>query len=210
MSKAWEKFEELARWQQLAASALVLMVFILLAYQVLLGGVRERVAELEERRASISAQLLKERRIAKDLPRYKAEVATLEVQLERALRELPDERDIPDLLKAIADRAKNTGLEVALFRPDPEQAQEFFVEIPVRMSVEGSFHQVASFLDEVGRMARIVNVRGIQMGNPRVSDRGASLTSEYSVVTFRYLTETERAERAAAVAAAKDSKRRRR
>lgn len=210
MSKAWEKFEGLARWQQLAASALVLMVFILLAYQVLLGGVRERVAELEERRASISAQLLKERRIAKDLPRYKAEVATLEVQLERALQELPDERDIPDLLKAIADRAKNTGLEVALFRPDPEQAQEFFVEIPVRMSVEGSFHQVASFLDEVGRMARIVNVRGIQMGNPRVSDRGASLTSEYSVVTFRYLTETERAERAAAVAAAKDSKRRRR
>jgi type IV pilus assembly protein PilO len=154
--------------------------------------------------------LLKERRIAKDLPRYKAEVATLEVQLERALQELPDERDIPDLLKAIADRAKNTGLEVALFRPDPEQAQEFFVEIPVRMSVEGSFHQVASFLDEVGRMARIVNVRGIQMGNPRVSDRGASLTSEYSVVTFRYLTETERAERAAAAAAAKDSKRRRR
>ena len=210
MSKAWEKFEELARWQQLAASALVLMVFILLAYQVLLGGVRERVAELEERRASISAQLLKERRIAKDLPRYKAEVATLEVQLERALQELPDERDIPDLLKAIADRAKNTGLEVALFRPDPEQAQEFFVEIPVRMSVEGSFHQVASFLDEVGRMARIVNVRGIQMGNPRFSDQGASLTSEYSVVTFRYLTETERAERAAAVAAAKDSKRRRR
>jgi type IV pilus assembly protein PilO len=210
MSKAWEKFEELARWQQLAASALVLMVFMLLAYQVLLGGVRERVAELEERRSSISAQLLKERRIAKDLPRYKAEVATLEVQLERALQELPDERDIPDLLKAIADRAKNTGLEVALFRPDPEQAQEFFVEIPVRMSVEGSFHQVASFLDEVGRMARIVNVRGIQMGNPRVSDQGASLTSEYSVVTFRYLTETERAERAAAVAAAKDSKRRRR
>lgn len=210
MSKAWERFEELSKWQQLAAGALALLLFMLLVYQAFLGGIRERVAELEERKASVSAQLIKERRIAKDLPRYMVEVAALEVQLERALKELPDERDIPDLLKAIADRAKNTGLDVALFRPDAEQAQEFFVEIPVTMSVEGSFHQVASFLDEIARMERIVNVRGIQMSNPRLSDRGASLTSDYSVVTFRYLTEAERAERAAAAAAAKDNKRRKR
>ena len=127
----------------------------------------------------------------------------LEERLRIAVQELPDEKDIPDLLKSIADRAKDSGLEVLLFRPEAEQRKEFFAEFPVTMSVEGSFHQVATFFDEVSRMPRIVNVRGIEISNPRQGDRGMIVKADFSAVTFRSLSEAERAEAAQQAGASK-------
>jgi type IV pilus assembly protein PilO len=74
------------------------------------------------------------------------------------------------------------------------------------MSVEGTYHQVATFFDEVGRMDRIVNIRGIEMAESRMMEKGAMLKANCSAVTYRFLDEAERVK----LEAAQDTKKKRR
>jgi type IV pilus assembly protein PilO len=77
----------------------------------LYGDVRERVVQLKERHADLTTQIAKERALAKNLEGFRAEVQQLDADLRVALLELPDKKEIPDLLKSMSTLANQSGLE---------------------------------------------------------------------------------------------------
>ncbi len=187
------RFMERPRSHKIAAwvtSVLLLGAFV---WRYLYADLGERATLLLERRADLVSQIATERNLAKNLAVYRAEVAGLEVHLRRALQELPDKKEIPDLLRSISSLATQAGLEEALFRPVPEVFREFYAEVPVSIAVQGSFHQVAAFFYEVGRLSRIVNINQIAIREPVVTDDGVRIKAECTATTFRYLDEEEMA-----------------
>lgn len=167
-------------------------------FQFMLSPLLEQQTELTEKRTTLEQQLATEKRIARNLPKYEAEVQELEGRLRLALQELPDRKQIDQLLASVSDLARKSGLEVSLFKPEAVVPRDFYEEVPVAMSVEGTYHQVAAFFDEVGRMDRIVNIRGIEMAESKVTDKGMQLRSNCSAVTYRFLDEAERAKQQSA------------
>lgn len=156
-----------------------------------------KVTEHEDLRGKIetlNSQIGHEQRLARNLGKFKKEVKELEEKLKVALQELPDEKEIPDLLNNMSSLARDAGLEVSLFRPNPEVFREFYAEVPVSVSVEGTFHQVATFFDEVGRLPRIVNINQISMKEPKLPDGDDQMRikTDCTATTFRYLDEEER------------------
>jgi type IV pilus assembly protein PilO len=117
----------------------------------------------------------------------------LDGDLKRAIAQLPDTKEIPDLLSTISSLAREAGLEIIQFKQRPEQYQEFYAAVPVDILVRGAYHQVASFFDQVGRMARIVNVTDVGMKSPqRPQGDSVPLDTSCVAVTFRFLDEAER------------------
>ncbi len=192
MHPAIESFLERPTSHKVAAWVVSLLLISGLFWQYIYGPVAMAYSESAEKLENLNTQIINERRLARNLPKFQQEVRDLEVKLKIALQELPDEKDIPDLLKSVADLAKTSGLEVTLFKPEPEVRREFFAEVPVSMSVEGAFHQIAGFFDEVGRMPRIVNIKNIEMREPKKTERGLMVKGDCVATTFRYLSEAER------------------
>lgn len=182
--------------QKAALWALSIGLICVLFYSFIYGDILNKWEELSERRDSLEVQILNEKRIAKNLDKFRAEVKELDVKLKYALQELPDKREIPELLSSISGKARDAGLEVGLFKPKEENYREFYAEVPVQIEVSGSYHQVAAFFDEVSRIPRIVNINQIGIGNPEVSESGVKISANCVATTFRYLDETERKARA--------------
>jgi hypothetical protein len=86
---------------------------------------------------------------------------------------------------------KTGGLELRLFRPLPEVKREFYAEVPIGLEALGSYHEVATFLNRMGLLDRIVDVRDIAMHTPAEMDGEQVLTLECTLVTYRLLTEAE-------------------
>ncbi|MCB0318135.1 MAG: type 4a pilus biogenesis protein PilO [Bdellovibrionales bacterium] len=171
---------------------LLFMTFIF--WQYMYKSKSEQAAELLEKSESLEQELINKRRVARNLKKFEKEVEELNVKLKFALQELPDEQEIPDLLSSISNLARDAGLEVSLFKPAGERKRDFYAEVPVSVVVTGSFHQVATFFDEVGHLPRIVNINNISILNPTISDEKVMITSDCQAVTFRYLDEAERVE----------------
>jgi len=79
-------------------------------------------------------------------------------------------------------------LKVRIVNPLEEQNQQFYARVPVRLEVNGKFHQLAKFFAGVSRLDRIINVENIEMGQPKVGDNDeTTLSVKCLTTTFRAL-----------------------
>ena len=150
-------------------------------------------AEKEKQRDELRDDRARKAAMVSNLERTRKEVAQLDGDLRKAVAQLPDTKEIPDLLSNISSLGRESGLEVIQFKQRPEQYQDFYAEVPVDILVRGSYHQVAAFFDKVSRMARIVNVTNVAIKSPpRAESETVQLDTACAAVTFRFLDEAER------------------
>jgi type IV pilus assembly protein PilO len=117
--------------------------------------------ELKGLRADLNKsfeELNKSRTIARDYQKFKEQVAKLDIELKNALTQLPNEKEIPEILKNITVLGKESNLEFTLFRPKAEEPQQFYAKVPIELILLGSYHNTGIFFDKVSKLPRIINV----------------------------------------------------
>ena len=180
-------------WQRkIIATVGVLTLLIGGYWYVFYSSIDERLATAQDRLGKAKTEISKRQTMALNLPKYQAEVDILDAELKKALSELPDKREIAQLLEKIADKAKSSGLDIRLFRPKGETKKDFYAEVPVEIEVGGAYHQVATFFDEVGALERIVNIDNFSITNPVISEAGIGMKATLVATSFRFLDESER------------------
>ena len=170
----------------------VFLLFFLYAYLLYLP----RNAEIDEKRENLIA-LEKDRdrkaALVANLPQLRQEVADLNAALKQAVAQLPDTKEIPDLLSGISAVARESGLEIQQFRQKQENYQDFYAEVPVEILVKGTYWQVEQFFKKVADLTRIVNVGDIGIKAPTLIENDpVQLQTSCAATTFRFLDEEER------------------
>jgi type IV pilus assembly protein PilO len=151
----------------------------------------EEMAALQERITSKRQTVEKYQKIAAQLETFKTQVSELEARLHALLRELPESREIPGMIRQISDLGVRTGLQISLIKPMLEQRKEFYAEIPIQVRVKGQYHAVGRFLDDLAHLERLISVDGVQI-------EATSQETQCLATTFRFLDEAEANEVAAA------------
>lgn len=187
MALRFEKIADLKLYQQVVILGIVLLLVILGFVFMLYRPMCQELVGFNEEFSRLESKLVEDRRIANNLPKFKAEFEKLELQLKEALAELPNQREIPSLLTSIAGLAREEGLEVLSFKPKPEQVKGFYADVPVELELRGAYHEVAMFFYDVGKMARIVNIDNLQMGSSKMTEGRNILSIKCLATTFRFV-----------------------
>ena len=174
--------------------ALLILVLLLEGAAMFYGLYRPRMqerAELQTKHEELQKQIQENRRIANNLPRYTAEYEQLKKDLDAALTELPNQKEIPSLLTSISSLGKGAGLEFLLFRPKPEVPKDFYAEVPVDIAVSGTFYNVADFFVAVGKLPRIVNINNVNFSDIKAAGGRTTVKVNCLATTFRFLDKKE-------------------
>ncbi len=141
-------------------------------------------------------ELNNSRAIARDLQKYNEQVAKLNEDLRNALTQLPNEKEIPEILKTISSLGKESNLEFTLFKPRPEQPQQFFANVPIDLVALGSYHNVGIFFDKVSKLPRIINVVDFNLTRAKEtkdlkgkSESDTLLRTSCMISTYRFIEE---------------------
>jgi type IV pilus assembly protein PilO len=172
------------------AGLILLLLVVSYFYVYLPGG--EKVTRLTEETGSVRGDRDRKRVLSANLPKLQKELRDWDAKLKIAVAQLPDRKEIPDLLSSLSTKARESGLEIVLFRPRAENFQEFYAEIPVDIVVRGGFFNAATFFDEVGKLNRLVSIDNIDLKNPKVGSDQVVLEISTLATTYRFLDEAER------------------
>src|SRR5215471_11757215 len=148
---------------------------------------QDQIATQENQQRALDRQLAEKQEIAQNLNERRREMDILEQKLAEALTELPEKKDVDELLAQLNDIGKKSGLEIARVEPGAETSATFFAKIPIKMSVSGNYHEIAMFMQEIANMRRIVNVNNIKLGTPSLKNDKVILSSEFLATTFRFI-----------------------
>jgi type IV pilus assembly protein PilO len=186
-----EKIEKLTRPQRIAAYSAVMVIVLGLSVYFLLWPKYQDIDHYSKELVSVQAELDKAKKNARELNDWRTQMKKKEAEYATVMRALPEKEEIPSLLAGISQAGKDAGLEFLLFQPKPESAKDFYAEIPVDITISGTYHQVAVFFDKVANLPRIVNVREIKMAPQSIQGAGSTLTTACQAVTYKFIETSE-------------------
>jgi type IV pilus assembly protein PilO len=152
---------------------------------------QEEYSQLKEKLTGLQTEVQEKRRIASNLPQLKREFEQLSQELQNALTELPNQKEIPTLLTSITSAGKAAGLDFLTFRPRGEDPKDFYAAVPVDISVSGTFYEVANFFVSVGNLPRIVNISNVTFADIRDTGGRNMVRVNCLATTFRFLEKKE-------------------
>ena len=182
----------LPRQQKIGILAGLIIFLLVIGYFYLYLPGDDKVTKLAEEITAVRGDRDKKKALSANLPRLQKELQEWDAKLKAAVAQLPDRKEIPDLLSSLSTKAREAGLEILLFRPRAENFQEFYAEIPVDIVVRGGFFNAVTFFDEVGKLNRLVNIDNIDLKNPKVGGDQVALEISTLTTTYRFLDEAER------------------
>ncbi len=167
MALTIESILKLPRSKKILLLAVILCALAALyLWRFFLPG-QERLDMLQREAGKLENELNNSKAIARDLQKYNEQVAKLNEELKNALTQLPNEREIPEILKTISGLGKESSLEFTLFKPKPEQPQQFFANVPIDLVALGNYHNLGIFFDKVSKLPRIINVVDFNLTKPK-------------------------------------------
>jgi type IV pilus assembly protein PilO len=146
----------------------ILCALAALYYQSFFNPKQEELRVLKTEQTKLMNELSQSRAVEREYERFKEQERKQKEEMMKALTQIPNEKEIPEILKTITNLGKESNLEFNLFRPKPEQPGEDIVTVPIELTVLGSYHSTAIFFNKIGKLPRIINVVDFNM--TRVKD----------------------------------------
>ena len=126
--------------------------------------------------SNIRGRISKGQATARQLPEFRAQVTDLEARLESLKPILPDERDAGDLLRRVQTLAVQSNLVIRGFKPQPISVKAMHAEWPISLQLEGNYHNLGRFLDQVSKFPRIINIGGLDLAQRDAEGAGSTST----------------------------------
>ncbi len=160
------KLEQLGKLPRAARLGILGSVAVLVGvgyYVFFYQAAEQRLTQLHARELELQRKLSEVRSIAANIPAFENELTELEIKLNAALRQLPNEKQLEVLLTDLSNLGKTAGVEITSFRRNPEVVHDFYAEVPIDIELQGRYHDIARFFDLMAKLPRIVNMGAVDM-----------------------------------------------
>jgi type IV pilus assembly protein PilO len=191
------EFNEMSKQGQWGVVGVFCAALLGLFYWYYWAPTAQEAQLLEAQIQQIQVENQRTREIADQLPQLEAELEVMEANLGTLQSILPEARETDVLLRRLQSAAADTNLDLQRSDYQPPILHDFYAEVPIRLEVVGSFHDLARFFDRVSKFGRIVTVG--QVSITALTDGGPNtIQSQCTASTFYFLPEPEVAEPGAA------------
>lgn len=173
---------------KLVGIAILSGAILFCGYWFIIKGELEEHETLQKKEEELRETFLKKKALAINLPVYKMQMEEMQQTFGSMLRQLPNTSEVPDLLIDITQAGLGRGLEFVLFKPEGERRIDFYAELPIRITVTGSYHELGEFVSDVAGLPRIVTLGEVNITAGGDKDKG-KLTMSALAKTYRYVDE---------------------
>ncbi len=181
-------FNNIGAWPgalKVIVAALVFIVLVVLGYQFHLKDLRASLEQSEAKEVQLRNEFTQKSFRAANLDAYKEQLAEIEERFGTLLKQLPSDTEVPGLLEDITQMGLNSGLEFESITLQPEVIQPFYIELPISIVVQGTYHDIGTFVSSVAGLPRIVTLHDFTIA-PLNNGNSDMLKMSIVAKTYRY------------------------
>lgn len=185
-------FENVGAWPAAARAIVAIIMFAALV----IAGYYYHVADLADRLATSESNELELRREferkafeALNVGAYKLQLQEMRDSFGALVSQLPSDTEVPGLLEDISAKGELNGLAIESIDLLDEVREEFYIELPISIEAEGSYHDLGAFISGMAGLPRIVTLHDFDI--EMTGDDSSNLSMEITAKTYRYRDEGE-------------------
>jgi type IV pilus assembly protein PilO len=179
--------DAIATWPAALKVILLVILYALIlsaGFYLHLEAIEQTLFVKEQQETKLRQEFEQKAFEAANLETYKAQLVEMELRFEELVAQLPSETEVPSLLEDITGKGELNGLRIKRIDLLAEQAETFFVELPIAIEAAGSYHDLAAFISGMASLPRIVTLHDFKV----TVDAKTSPLLEMSILakTYRY------------------------
>ncbi|WP_236234150.1 type 4a pilus biogenesis protein PilO [Pseudomonas tohonis] len=181
-------FNNVGSWPvavKVIACVLLVAAVLALGYNFHLKDLELQLDQQRAEEETLKQQFTTKAFQAANLEAYKDQMKEMETSFGALLRQLPSDTEVPGLLEDITRTGLGSGLEFEEIKLLPEAAQQFYIELPIQISVVGTYHDLATFVSGVASLPRIVTLHDFSI-MPASDGSTTQLRMSILAKTYRY------------------------
>ncbi len=167
-------------------AALVAVIYYVLWY----GDVSDAIDKQKKQEVSLKSDLTKLQQSEFEYHKDLAELTERQQKQRELNKILPETTEYPAFLSALQGVANVAGVQLQGWSPQEEVVQKFFARVPMKLTIEGRYHQIAKFFYGVGQLDRIINIENISLTQPKTKSEEVLLKVDCLATAFHTLPNT--------------------
>lgn len=176
--------DRLPWYGQIATLLLVAVVGFLVFHMYWVVPVRDEMLLAEQSLAQLRLEINQSIQTASRLRAVEGEVEDLFGRLESLAAALPEEHDAPALLRRVPTLAAQSNLSVRAFTPQAVDRRDLHDAWPIRLEVNGTYHNLGLFFDRVSRFSQVIAISDVVIRALDPPQLNATITAECTATTF--------------------------
>ncbi len=154
-----------------------------LGYWLFISGQIHTNETLLAQEVALKQQFVSQKMEAEDLPAYQQQMKKMKVLFGGLLQELPNTTHMPEFVTEVTKAGKSSGLQFVLLKPEGEVPKNFYAELPIKLTVDGTYAQLGHFVGDIAALPRIVTLGTVKVA----AKKGVLLSMSMTAKTYRYL-----------------------
>ncbi|MEN8223563.1 MAG: type 4a pilus biogenesis protein PilO [Acidobacteriota bacterium] len=120
------------------------------------------------------------------LKQLKEEIANYEATLEELKLILPEESEVSQIIKKIQSIISSARLKIGKFAEQKKSAKKVYIEVPYTITLEGTYHNLGVFFDQLSRLQKIFTVNNLNINPIKKKISDYSIRANFNASTYIY------------------------
>ena len=134
--------------------------------------VQANIAEYREQTDARASTLASLQEAKARYPDFDAEIQRLEAAMATFSEKLPERRETAAIIRGITEIAAKHELAVRTVKPAPQLAAAGYIELPIRLEIEGDFDGFYNLIREIEELPRITRMPAMSLERVNTDSEG--------------------------------------
>jgi Tfp pilus assembly protein PilO len=122
-----------------------------------------KLKALTAERVKIEAEVQNLKQKKRELDKIEADIVAMTAKLKTLEVNIPQRKEIADILRQIQALAYDSRLDVLRFAPGKEINKDYYAEWPIPIQVSGNYHNLGTFFDKLSKFARVFTIENFSL-----------------------------------------------
>ena len=181
------ELENIGQWPAVAKLVLTVFLSIVVIGLGYVGLISDKINQLDQviaEEETLKLSYKAKYKVAANLELFRAQMKEAEGIFANQLRRLPNSHETPGLLDDITFVGTISGLDFVKLEWQPEISKEIYIELPIDIEVNGSYHSFGNFVSKIAGLPRIVTLHDFKIDIMPTSKE--ILNMKLEAKTYRY------------------------
>jgi type IV pilus assembly protein PilO len=178
--------QNLPWYGQLLVFLVVGVVFIGIFYFIVYSPTQDEISSIVLQSEKLQEEIRKAEKNESKLKKLEEEKASNEAIMEQLKGILPEKQEVSQILRKIQAIASNARLKTSTFTFNNESKHDIYLEWPITISLEGNYHNLGMFFDQVARLKKIFTIDGLHISPLNSLSYDYTIQASFTATTYIY------------------------
>ncbi|MEI6613770.1 MAG: type 4a pilus biogenesis protein PilO [Chrysiogenales bacterium] len=178
--------QNLPWYGQLLVFLVVGVVFFGIFYFIVYSPTQDEISSIVVQSEKLQEEIRKAERNESKLKKLEDEKVYNEGILEELKGILPEKQEVSQILRKIQAIASNARLKTSTFTFNNESMRDIYLEWPIVISLEGNYHNLGMFFDQVARLKKIFTIDGLHISPMNSLSFDYTIQASFTATTYIY------------------------